>query len=136
MSALGKLLRTYLVGRTDYGTTIPGGISPENAPVGSSLPYVVYQGISTQRQMLLRGTPAVITERVTLTAVAETRSDAQGVLVWIAEQIEATSGRHTVSGVTIHHWRIEEAQDQSELGGDGTDELARLTTIDVVGTYQ
>jgi nucleotide-binding universal stress UspA family protein len=88
MSALGKLLRTYLVGRTDYGTTIPGGISPENAPVGSSLPYVVYQGISTQRQMLLRGTPAVITERVTLTAVAETRASAQGVLVWIAEQIE------------------------------------------------
>jgi hypothetical protein len=86
--------------------------------------------------MLLRGIPAVITERVTLTAVAETRSGAQGVLVWIAEQIEATPGRHTVSGVTIHHWRIEEAQDQSELGGDGTDELARLTTIDVVGTYQ
>jgi hypothetical protein len=86
--------------------------------------------------MFLRGTPAVITERVTLTAVAETRSGAQGVLVWIAEQIEATPGRHTVSGVTIHHWRIEEAQDQSELGGDGTDELARLTTIDVVGTYQ
>lgn len=136
MSALGKLLRTYLVGRTDYATTVPGGISPENAPVGSSLPYVVYQGISTQRQMLLAGTPAVITERVTLTAVAETRSDAQGVLVWIAAQIEATPGRHTVSGTTIHHWRIEEAQDQSELGGDGTDELARLTTIDIVGTYQ
>ena len=89
MSALGKLLRTYLVGRTNYATTVPGGISPENAPVGSSLPYVVYQGISTQRQMLLAGTPAVITERVTLTAVAETRSDAQGVLVWIAAQIEA-----------------------------------------------
>ena len=136
MSALGKLLRTYLVDRTDYGTTIPGGISPENAPVGSSLPYVVYQGISTQRQMLLSGIPAVITERVTLTAVSDTRLSAQGVLVWIAEQIEATPGRHTVSGVTIHHWRIEEAQDQSELGGDGTDELARLTTIDVVGTYQ
>jgi hypothetical protein len=136
MSALGKLLRTYLVARSNYATTIPGGISPENAPVGSSLPYVVYQGISTQRQMLLRGTPAVITERVTLTAVAETRSGAQGVLVWIAAQIEATPGRQTVDGTTVHHWRIEEAQDQSELGGDGTDELARLTTIDVVGTYQ
>lgn len=136
MSALGKLLRTYLVGRSNYATTIPGGISPENAPEGSSLPYVVYQGISTQRQMLLAGTPAVITERVTLTAVANTRSTAQDVLVWIAAQIEATSGRHTVSSTTIHHWRIEEAQDQSELGGDGTDELARLTTIDIVGTYQ
>ena len=136
MSALGKLLRTYLVGRSNYATTVPGGISPENAPVGSSLPYVVYQGISTQRQMLLAGTPAVITERVTLTAVAETRSDALGVLVWIAAQIEATPGRHTVSSTPIHHWRIEEAQDQSELGGDGTDELARLTTIDIVGTYQ
>ena len=56
--------------------------------------------------------------------------------MWIAAQIEATPGRHTVSSTTIHHWRIEEAQDQSELGGDGTDELARLTTIDIVGTYQ
>lgn len=136
MSALGKLLRTYLVGRTNYSTTVPGGISPENAPVGSSLPYVVYQGISTQRQMQLSGTPVAITERVTLTAVAETRSAAQGVLTWLAAQIEATPGRQTVSGTIIHHWRVEEAQDQSELGGDGTDELARLTTIDVVGTYQ
>jgi hypothetical protein len=86
--------------------------------------------------MLLSGIPAVITERVTLTAISDTRSSAQDVLVWIAAQIEATPGRQTVSGTTIHHWRIEEAQDQSELGGDGTDELARLTTIDVVGTYQ
>ena len=64
MSVLGRACRTYLTGRTGYAATVPGGISPELAAVGTSMPYVVYQTITTQPQMLLAGTPAVFTERV------------------------------------------------------------------------
>lgn len=136
MSVLGKACRTYLSGRTGYGSTVPGGISPEIANVGTTMPYVVYQTITTQPQMLLSGTPAVMTERVQVTVVSNTRASAQVVVDWIRQQIQANPGRQTIGSTTVHHWRIDDTADQSEVVSDGDDEATRLSTIELVGVYQ
>lgn len=136
MSVLGRACRTYLTGRTGYAATVPGGISPELAAVGTSMPYVVYQTITTQPQMLLAGMPAVFTERVQITVVSNTRASAQAVVDWIRTQVQANPGRQTVGSTTVHHWRIDDAADQSEVVSDGDDEATRLSTIELVGVYQ
>ena len=135
MSLLGKLLRTHLVAQTGYAATIPGGIAPESSPVGSEAPYVVYQGVSRTRELLLTGIPATYTERVQFMIVAETRLAAQTVADWIVAAIQAAPSRLVVSGTTIHSLRVDDENDQAEFAADGTDELARITTVDVVGTY-
>lgn len=135
MSLLGKLLRTHLVAQAEYAETIPGGISPESAPVGNVAPYVVYQGVTRTRELFLAGTPATYTERVQFMIVSETRSSAQVVADWIVAAIQAAPSRLVVSGTTIHSLRVDDENDQAEFAADGTDELARVTTVDVVGTY-
>jgi len=135
MSLLGKLLRTHLVAQAGYAAMIPGGISPESAPEGNVAPYVVYQGVTRSRELYLAGTPATYTERVQFMIVAETRSAAQTVVDWIVAAIQASPSRLVVSGTTIHSLRVDDENDQAEFSADGTDELARVTTVDVVGTY-
>lgn len=135
MSLLGKLLRTHLAAQAGYAATIPGGISPESAPVDNPLPYVVYQGISRTRELYLAGTPATYTERVQFMIVAETRLQTQTVVDWIVSAVQASPSRLVVSGTTIHSVRVDDENDQAEFAADGTDELARITTVDVVGTY-
>ena len=103
--------------------------------MGSEAPYVVYQGVSRTRELLLAGTPATYTERVQFMIVAETRLAAQTVADWIVAAIQAAPSRLVVSGTTIHSLRVDDENDQAEFAADGTDELARITTVDVVGTY-
>lgn len=136
MSVLGKLLRTYLSGRPNYATTIPGGISPEIAAVGVEQPHIIYQGISRTRDMLLSNVPAVYTERIQLLVIADTRSEAQTVSNWIVASIQATPARQTIDGIQIHLLRVDDEIDSSELAIDGSDEQTRVTTIDVIGVYQ
>ncbi|NBW09712.1 MAG: DUF3168 domain-containing protein [Caulobacteraceae bacterium] len=136
MSAIGLALRTYLSGRAGYSATIPGGISPEVAGVGSSMPYAVYQLTSATPQMQLSGTPAVRTERVQVTVVSTTRASAAVVGDWIRAQIIASPGRQTIGSTLVHHWRVEDVSHLAEVVGDGDDEPLRVTVLDVHGTYQ
>lgn len=135
MSLLGKLLRSHLVAQSGYASALPGGISPESAPAANSSPYAVYQGVSRHRELLLSGAPATHTERVQFMVVAETRALAQNAADWIVAAVEAAPSRLTVSGTVILSMRVDDENDQAEFGADGTDELARVTSVDIVGTY-
>lgn len=136
MSVLGQAVRTYLAAQTGYSTYLPGGISPDQTGQGNtSQPYAVYQSISRQRQRLTSGVVAATTERVQVTVVGETRSSAQASANWIASKITLTTGRQTVSGLFIHHWRIEDEVSANEVYQDGSDESARIISVEIVGTY-
>lgn len=136
MSLLGKIIRDYLSTQTGYGTNLPGGIHPEQAPQGSSLPFAVTTGSSRTRQMHMDGTPAVSTEVVEMTIVAMTRGGAQTSADWVKAAIQASPARQTIGSTIVHHWRIENESDESQAFADGSDEQARLTTITIVGTME
>ena len=136
MSLLGKVVRDYLSGLTGYSTYLPGGIHPEQAPQGSSLPFAVTTGNSRSRQMHMDGTPAVSTEVIEMTIVAMTRSAAQTSADWIKTQLQASPARQTIGSTVVHYWRIENESDESQAFADGSDELARLTTLTIVGTME
>lgn len=136
MSMLGKLVRNYLVAQSGYATMLPGGITPEVNPQGTALPYCTYQGITLDRLQILPGQVAVSTERVQLVVVASTRVGAQNAADWITAAIKASPSRQTISGVVVHQLRIEEQTDQAETFGDGGDDPARSTYLDIVGTYE
>lgn len=136
MSVLGQAVRTYLAAQTGYSTYLPGGISPDQTGQGNtSQPYAVYQSMSRQRQRLASGVIAATTERVQVTVVAETRSSAQASANWIATKIAATPSRQTVGSLFIHHWRIEDEVSANEVYQDGSDESARIISVEIVGTY-
>lgn len=136
MSLLGKVIRDYLSTQTGYSTNLPGGIHPEQAPQGSSLPFAVTTGSSRSRQMHLDGTPAVSTEVVELTIVAMTRGAAQASADWVKSRIQASPARQTIGSTIVHHWRIENESDESQAYTDGSDEQARLTMLTIVGTME
>lgn len=136
MSVLGQAVRTYLAAQTGYSTYLPGGISPDQTGQGNtSQPYAVYQSISRQRQRLTSGVVAATTERVQVTVVGETRSSAQASANWIASKITSTPSRQTVGSLFIHHWRIEDEVSANEVYQDGSDESARIISVEIVGTY-
>lgn len=136
MSVLGQAVRTYLAAQTGYSTYLPGGISPDQTGQGNtSQPYAVYQSMSRQRQRLTSGVVAATTERVQVTVVGETRSSAQASANWIASKITSTPSRQTVGSLFIHHWRIEDEVSANEVYQDGSDESARIISIEIVGTY-
>ena len=136
MSVLGQAVRTYLAAQTGYSTYLPGGISPDQTGQGNtSQPYAVYQSMSRQRQRLTSGVVAATTERVLVTVVGETRSSAQASANWIASKITSTPSRQTVGSLFIHHWRIEDEVSANEVYQDGSDESARIISVEIVGTY-
>jgi|DEB19_MinimDraft_3_1074340.scaffolds.fasta_scaffold19950_3 hypothetical protein len=136
MSVLGQAVRTYLAAQTGYSTYLPGGISPDQTGQGNtSQPYAVYQSMSRQRQRLTSGVVAATTERVQVTVVGETRSSAQASANWIASKITSTPSRQTVGSLFIHHWRIEDEVSANEVYQDGSDESARIISVEIVGTY-
>lgn len=136
MSVLGQAVRTYLAAQTGYSTYLPGGISPDQTGQGNtSQPYAVYQSISRQRQRLTSGVVAATTERVQVTVVGETRSSAQASANWIASKITSTPSRQTVGSLFIHHWRVEDEVSANEVYQDGSDESARIISVEIVGTY-
>ncbi len=136
MSVLGQAVRTYLAAQTGYSTYLPGGISPDQTGQGNtSQPYAVYQSMSRQRQRLTSGAVAATTERVQVTVVGETRSSAQASANWIASKITASPSRQTVGSLFIHHWRVEDEVSANEVYQDGSDESARIISVEIVGTY-
>lgn len=136
MSVLGQAVRTYLAAQTGYSTYLPGGISPDQTGQGNTRqPYAVYQSMSRQRQRLTSGVVAATTERVQVTVVGETRSSAQASANWIASKITSTPSRQTVGSLFIHHWRIEDEVSANEVYQDGSDESARIISVEIVGTY-
>lgn len=136
MSVLGQAVRSYLAAQTGYSTYLPGGISPDQTGQGNtSQPYAVYQSMSRQRQRLTSGVVAATTERVQVTVVGETRSSAQASANWIASKITSTPSRQTVGSLFIHHWRIEDEVSANEVYQDGSDESARIISVEIVGTY-
>lgn len=136
MSVLGQAVRTYLAAYSGYSTYLPGGISPDQTPQGgSNLPYAVYQSTSRVRQRLLSGTPVATTERIQFSVVGATRSSAQASANWAAAALAAQPSRQTVGGLFIHQWRVEDEASTNELYADGSDESARIISIEIVGTY-
>jgi hypothetical protein len=136
MSVLGQAVRTYLAGRTGYSTYLPGGISPDQTGQGNtSQPYAVYQSISRQRQRTIDGTVMATTERVQVTVVGETRATAQATANWIASNIAATPSRQTVGSLFLHSWRVEDEASANEVYQDGSDESARIISLEITGTY-
>jgi len=136
MSVLGQAVRTYLAAYTGYATYLPGGVSPDQTGQGNtSQPYAVYQSVSRQRQRKTDGTIVATTERVQVTVVGETRSGSQATANWIAGAIAATPTRHTVGSLFIHHWRIEDEVSTNEVYQDGSDESARIISVEIIGTY-
>lgn len=136
MSALGKLVRDYLVAQTGYAATLPGGLTPETNPQGGSSTYATYQGLTRQRVQRVDGTVAFTTERIQITAVAPTRAAAQTVVDWIATKLKAAPSRTTISGVLVHALRVDDQQDQAEVFADGGDDPARTCVLDVIGSYE
>lgn len=136
MSALGKVVRDFLVARTGYGDALPGGIHPDTNPVGSAMPYAVYSGVSRQRAASVGGATVATTERVQFTVAAMTRAAAQTSAQWISDQIKATPSRQTVGTTVIFQWRIEDETGSAEVLDDGTDEAIRTVDVDLVGIYK
>jgi hypothetical protein len=136
MSVLGQAIRTYLTGYAGYSTYLPGGISPDQTGQGNtSQPYAVYQSVSRQRQRTTGGTVVATTERVQVTVVGETRGSSQATANWIATAIAASPSRQTIGSLFLHQWRVEDEASTNEIYQDGSDESARIISIEIVGTY-
>lgn len=137
MSVLGQAVRSYLAAYSGYSTYLPGGITPDQFTQGvSQQPYAVYQATSRTHQRLLNGAIVATTERVMLTVVAETASARHATRNWIKDAIQASPTKTTVGSQLIDWWRVEDdGQDGNEPYQDGSDESARITSIEIVGTY-
>lgn len=136
MSILAKAVRDFLTAQTGFSTQLPGGLTPETSPQGGSEPYATYQGTTVTRNQLLDGTIIYAVERVQITVVAPTRSAAQAVKAWIINLIETHPGPQSVGSVLVSQWRVDDEQDQAEWYSDGSDDPARPTIFDIVGTFQ
>lgn len=140
MSALSAATQNYLEAYTGYSTALPGEIFPDQAPQQSeenptALPYAVSQSQSIAKQKTLAGVVVNITERVQISVVAETRADAETARDWIAAAIEANPGPLTVGSLRIHGWYVDDEVENNQPYEDGSDESARIVSIDIVGSY-
>lgn len=137
MSVLGQAVRSYLAAYSGYSTYLPGGIYPDQGKQGNlNQPYAVYQSSTRTHQRLLSGAIVATTETIQLTVVAETADARQASRNWIKNALQASPTKTTVGSQLIDWWRVEDdGQDSNEPYADGSDESARTTTIEVVGTY-
>jgi len=136
VSVLGQAVRTYLAAYSGYSTYLPGGIAPDQTPQATpATTCAVYQSTSRVRQRKTDGAVVATTERIQFTVVGATRSAAQSSANWVADAIAAQPSRHTVGGLAIQHWRVEDEASSNEQLADGSDESARLVSIEIVGTY-
>ena len=136
MSALGRIAREFWTGQTGYAAAIPGGIHPDIAPVGTTMPYVVYTGVSRTAVGLLNGTTTAQTERVQFTVCSMSRSEAQVAAKWLGDRIRSSPGRQSVGTATIFQWNIEDETGSAEVLGDGSDEAVRTVDVDLIGTFK
>lgn len=138
MSALGQAVKTYLEGYAGFSTSIPGGIFSDQATQDPNIefPYAVYQSTTRSDQRLLSGAIAKTTERIQLTVVAETAATRQTTRTWIKTALQAAPVRQTIGSLSIDWWRVEDdGQDSNERNEDGSDDSARVASIEIVGTY-
>jgi thymidylate kinase len=135
MSALGKLVRDYLVAQTGFAATFPGGLNPDSNPVDYALPYAVYQGISRNRERLLTGSIWVTTERIQISVAAMTRAQAQTGAQWIADKLALVPALQTIGTTKVYYLKVEDESAQAEILGDGSDEAVRTVEIDILGAY-
>ena len=75
------------------------------------------------------------TESVQLTVIATTRVQAQTSAQWVAEAIRAVPGRQTIGTLAVQQWRVDNEQAQNEIYADGSDESARMITLEITGSY-
>lgn len=134
MSALGKAIRTHLVAQTGYSATIPGGISPEIAPAGVTMPFVVYTGSEDAPVLKLDGTTICRQASVNFVVTAMTRSDCESVVAWLRTKLEQGTWVGTANP-KVFFWRITSHSDVSEVILDGSDESVRLVNLQVDGAY-
>lgn len=134
MSVFGKAIRTHLVAQTGYSATIPGGISPEIAPAGSTMPFVVYTGSEDTPVLRLDGTTVARTASVNLVVTAETRSACESVVAWIRTKLEQGTWVGTANP-KVFFWRVNSQSDVSEVILDGADESVRLVNLQIDGAY-
>jgi hypothetical protein len=134
MSQLGKLVRDYLVGQSEFATQFPGGMSPEQAPPGVVAPYLVYTSSSTERGLQLTGDVTHRVETVSCMMVASTRSAAEDRLAWLADKLKAASWTTTWSASPkAYWWRIDDQSDVSEVVIEGADDSVRMVSFSVIG---
>ena len=136
MSVLGKLLYTHISGQAAYSTYLPGGMAPEVQAQQSVAPHATYQGLDRAREKLLDGSISISTERIEISITAATRAASASSAAWVAARIKAISPRSVIDGVTIHSLTIEDQQDVMEVYGDAGTAPARVTVIEVTGTYE
>ena len=134
MSVFGKAIRTHLTGQTGYSATIPGGISPEIAPAGSAMPFVVYTGSEDTPVLRLDGTTVARQASVNLVVTADTRSECESVASWIRTKLEQGTWIGT-SNPKVFFWRVVSQSDVSEVILDGADESIRLVNLQIEGAY-
>lgn len=136
MSVLGQAVRTYLSAATGYAAALPGGIAPDQAAQATeSKPFAVYQSVGRVRSRTVTGTVVSTMERIQLSVVGETRASAQTSANWIANKIAAEPGRKTVGSLFIHCWQVDDESSTNEPYADGSDESARIITLEISGTY-
>ena len=70
-----------------------------------------------------------------LTVIATTRVQAQTSAQWVAEAIRAVPGRQTIGTLAVQQWRVDNEQAQNEIYADGSDESARMITLEITGSY-
>lgn len=136
MSALGKIVYTVLSGQSGYASTLPGGLTPETNPQGNAVPYATYQGLTRQRIQNLDGSIAYTIEAIAINVVGITRAATQAAADWIATAIKASPGPQTVGSYYVSQLRIDDEGDQAESFADGSDDPARATTLNLIGTYK
>lgn len=133
MSLLGKAVRTYLTGRTGFSGNFPGGMSPEIAPAGVSLPFIVYSGANSDRLTEVSGKVLGHLETVNLVITAKTRAECETLVDWLANHIRTANGWKTVADPKVAWWRSGTQGDVAEVILDGADESIRQVTLDVIG---
>lgn len=133
MSILGKNLRGFLVADPECPQKLPGGISPEIAPAGVKMPFMVYTGATSERVVDVSGKVYGHLESVSVVFTARTRSECETLVDWLAGLISA--GRPTNPATThpVKWWRVGGQGDVSEVILDGEDESIRQVTLDLIG---
>ena len=134
MSILGKNLRGFLMAAPDCPQKLPGGISPEIAPAGVKMPFMVYTGATSERVVDLSGKVYGHLESVSVVFTTRARSECESLVDWLAGLISA--GRPSNSTDTHHPvkwWRLGGQGDVSEVILDGEDESIRQVSLDLIG---
>lgn len=99
MATIEEALRTVLIGNVGVSALVGTRVYPVVAPQGASLPAVVYQRISANRQHHLQGPSGLTQVRMQFTAIATTYSAMKALANALRQALDGY--RNTVSGVFV-----------------------------------